>query len=131
MLEELLGDQKDNLIKIVMEKLGVSGDQAGGFIGKLLPMAEGLIGDGKLDPSALLKGDVSSLVSGLDMDSLGAALGGGREQGEAGVSAVAGPIGEVLDGLDDPMEMLGNLMGGDDNGDLMSKAKAGLGKLFG
>lgn len=130
MLEQLLGDQKNDLIRIVMEKLGVSSDQAGGFVGKLLPMIEDLVGQGKIDASALLKGDVSSLVKGLDLNALGATLGGSREKAEAGVDAVANPIAKQLEGLDDPMAMLNGLIVGDKS-DLLKKATGGLGKLFG
>ncbi len=131
MLEQLLGDQKDNLIKMLTDKLGVSGDQAGGFLSKLMPMIEGLLGDGKLDPSALLKGDTSALKKGLDLESLGSMLGGGKEKAEQGIDAVSGPIAEQLDKLDDPMGMLSGLLGGGDSDDLMAKAKKGLGGLLG
>ncbi|MCA9304448.1 MAG: hypothetical protein KC996_10025 [Phycisphaerales bacterium] len=127
MLDKLLEGQKDNLIGMLTSKLGVSDDQAGGFLNKLLPMIEGLLGKGKIDPSALLKGDVSSLKSGLDLDVLGKALGGGKEKAEQGIETVAGPIAEKLNGLDNPMDMLKGVMGGDAEGLL----KKGLGKIFG
>ncbi|MBL4590944.1 MAG: hypothetical protein JKY96_03185, partial [Phycisphaerales bacterium] len=44
MLDKLLEGQRENLMKIVMSKLGVSGDQAGGFLTKLFPMIQGLLG---------------------------------------------------------------------------------------
>lgn len=131
MLEQLLGDQKDNLIKTLTDKLGVNSDQAGGFLSKLMPMIEGLLGDGKLDPSALLKGDTSALKKGLDLESLGSMLGGGKEKAEQGIDAVSGPIAKQLDKLDDPMAMLGGMLGGGGSDDLMAKAKKGLGGLLG
>lgn len=127
MLDKLLEGQKDNLIGMLTSRLGVSGDQAGGFLNKLLPMIEGLIGKGKIDPSALLKGDVSSLTSALDLESLGSILGGGKEKAEQGVATVAGPIAEKLNGLDNPMDLLKGAMSGDAEGLL----KKGLGKIFG
>lgn len=127
MLDKLLEGQKDNLIGMLTSKLGVSGDQAGGFLSKLLPMIEGLLGKGDIDPSALLKGDISALKDGLDLDALGSALGGGKEKAEQGIETVAGPIAEQLNGLDNPMDMLKGVMGGDAEGLL----KKGIGKIFG
>ncbi len=129
MLEKLLEGQKDNLMELVMSKLGVSGDQAGGFLTKLFPMIQGLMGDGKLDPSALLKGDVSALKNGLDLESLGSALGGGKDKAEQGIDAVAGPIAETLGKLDNPMDMLSGMLG-DDAGGMLKKGLGGLGKMF-
>jgi hypothetical protein len=131
MLDQIIGDQRDNLVNMLSSKLGVSGDQAGGFLSKLLQKIEILMGEGKLDVESLLKGDLSSLKSNLDMDNLGALLGGGKEKAEQGIDAVSHPIAQQLDKLDDPMGMLGGLLGGSDSGDLMSKAKAGLGGLLG
>lgn len=129
MLENLLEGQKDNLMKLVMGKLGVSGDQAGGFLTKLFPMIQGLMGDGKLDPSALLKGDVSALKNGLDLESLGSALGGGKDKAEQGIDAVAGPIAETLGNLDNPMDMLKGALGDDAEG-MLKKGLGGIGKMF-
>jgi hypothetical protein len=127
MLDKLLDGQKDNLIAMLTSKLGVSSDQAGGFLSKLLPMIEGVLGKGDIDAGALLKGDVSSLKSALDLDALGSALGGGKEKAEQGIETVAGPIAEQLNGLDDPMGMLKGALGGDAEGLL----KKGIGKIFG
>lgn len=127
MLDKLLDGRKDNLIEMLTSKLGVSGDQAGGFLSKLLPMIEGLIGKGDIDASSLLKGDVSSLKNALDLDALGSALGGGKEKAEQGIETVAGPIAEQLNGLDNPMDMLKGALGGDAEGLL----KKGIGKIFG
>lgn len=129
MIEKLLAGQKDDLMKLVMSKLGVSDDQAGGFLTKLFPMIQGLMGDGKLDPSALLNGDVSALKSGLDLESLGSMLGGGKDKAEQGIDAVAGPISETLGKLDNPMEMLTGALGDDAEG-LLKKGLGGIGKMF-
>ena len=131
MLDKLLGNNKNELISALTGKLGVSEDQAGGFLGKLMPMIEGLIGDGKLDIQSLMKGDLSALKSGLDMNMLGGLLGGGKEKAEEGIDAIASPLSKQLDKLDDPMGMLGGLLGGSDSSDLMSQAKKGLGGLLG
>jgi len=132
MLEKLLSEHKDTFISALTSKLGVNSDQAGGFLSKLMPMIEGLIGDGKLDVQSLMKGDLSGVKKGLDMDSLGSMLGGGKEKAEEGIDAVSGPLAEQLDKLDDPMSLLGGLLGGGgDSGDLMDKAKKGLGGLLG
>lgn len=130
MLDQLLNEHKDTLINALTTKLGVNKDQAGGFLIKVLPMIEQLLGDGKLDMSALLKGDLGAVKNSLDLDMLGGLLGGGKERAEQGIDAIADPISKELDKLDDPIGMLGGLLG-DDSGDLMSKAKKGLGGLLG
>jgi len=130
MLDQLLNEHKDTLINALTTKLGVNNDQAGGFLIKVLPMIEQLLGDGKLDMSALLKGDLGAVKNSLDLDMLGGLLGGGKERAEQGIDAIADPISKELDKLDDPIGMLGGLLG-DDSGDLMSKAKKGLGGLLG
>ncbi len=111
MLDQIVGEKKDELIKLLSSKLGVSDDQAGGFISKLMQKMEILLGEGKLDVDSLLKGDLSSLKSNLDLDNLGALLGGGKEKAEQGIDAVSTQIAEQLDKLDDPMQMLGGLLG--------------------
>ncbi len=131
MLDQIMGDQRERLINMLSSKLGVSDDQAGGFLSKLLQKIEILMGEGKLDVDSLLKGDLSSLKSNLDLDNLGALLGGGREKAEQGIDAVSTPIAEQLDKLDDPMQMLGGLLGGGGSDDLMAQAKKGLGGLLG
>jgi hypothetical protein len=131
MLDQIIGDRKDDLIKMLSSKLGVSDDQAGGFLSKLMQKIEILLGEGKLNASSLMNGELTSLKSYLDLDHLGALLGGGKEKAEQGIDAVSKPIAEQLDKLDDPMGMLGNLIGGGDSGDLLSKAKKGLGGLLG
>tara|TARA_R110002073_G_scaffold152651_2_gene307171 strand:- start:79588 stop:80034 length:447 start_codon:yes stop_codon:yes gene_type:complete len=130
MLDQLLNEHKDTLINALTSKLGVNNDQAGGFLIKVLPMIEQLLGDGKLDMSAVLKGDLGAVKNSLDLDMLGGLLGGGKERAEQGIDAIADPISKELDKLDDPIGMLGGLLG-DDSGDLMSKAKKGLGGLLG
>ena len=130
MLDQLLNEHKDTLINALTSKLGVNKDQAGGFLIKVLPMIEQLLGDGKLDMSAVLKGDLGAVKNSLDLDMLGGLLGGGKERAEQGIDAIADPISKELDKLDDPIGMLGGLLG-DDSGDLMSKAKKGLGGLLG
>ncbi len=111
MLDQIIGDQRESLINLLSSKLGVSDDQAGAFLSKLLQKIEILMGEDKLDVDSLLKGDLSSLKSNLDLDNLGALLGGGNEKAEQGIEAVSAPIAEQLDKLDDPMQMLGGLLG--------------------
>ncbi|HED53574.1 MAG TPA: hypothetical protein ENJ00_05165 [Phycisphaerales bacterium] len=116
MLEQLLASHKDELLGALTSKLGVSSDQAGGFLSKLIGMIQSLIGDGKLDVQDLLKGDVSSLTGKLNMDELGGLLGGGKEQAEQGLSAVIGPLSEKIGGLGDAGDLLGKITGNDSGG---------------
>lgn len=131
MLDQLLSEHKDTLISALTSKLGVNEDQAGGFLGKVLPMIQGLFSEGKLDADALMKGDLSALKSNLDLGMLGGVLGGGKEKAEQGIDAIADPISKQLENLDDPIGMLGDLLGGGGSDDLMEKAKKGLGGLLG
>ena len=116
MLEKLLSDHKDELITAVTSKLGVGTDQAGSFVQKLLQMAEKLIGEGKLDLAALMKGDLASLKSALNLDVLGSALGGGADTAEKGLGAVIGPLSEKLGGLDGADDLLKKITGGQSGG---------------
>lgn len=131
MLDQLLNEHKDTLINALTSKLGVNEDQAGGFLVKVLPMIERFMNDGKLDAGALMKGDLSALKNGLDLDMLGGLLGGGKDKAEQGIDAIAEPISKELGNLDNPMEMLGVLLGDGGSDDLMEKAKKGLGGLLG
>lgn len=131
MLDQLLNEHKGTLINALTSKLGVNEDQAGGFLGKVLPMIQGLFSDGKLDAGALMKGDLSALKSNLDLGMLGGLLGGGKEKAEQGIDAIADPISKELGNLDNPMEMLGGFLSGGGSDDLMEKAKKGLGGLLG
>ena len=124
MLEELLASKKDDLIEMVMKKLDVSPEQADGFLSKIFPMIQGLISGGKLDPSALLNGNTSVLKDGLDLESLGELLGGGKEKAERGVDVVAAPISESLGKLDNPMDMVVTLKG------CLRRGLAGLGRCL-
>lgn len=132
MLKELLdGDDKKSIISAITSKLGASDGEAGGFLDKALDMIENAIGSGKLDLDAILKGDISSLKSAIDLGSLGQMLGGGKEKGEQGVEAMIGPLKDKLSGSGDLSGMLGKIMGGDGEGggagDLLGK----LGGMFG
>ncbi len=111
MLDQIIGDKKDELVNMLSSKLGVSDDQAGGFLSKLMQKMEILLGEGKLDVNAIMNGDLTTLNSYLDLEKLGALLGGGKEKAEQGIEAVSTPIAEQLDKLDDPMQMLGGLLG--------------------
>lgn len=111
MLDQIIGDKKDELVNVLSSKLGVSDDQAGGFLSKLMQKMEILLGEGKLDVNAIMNGDLTTLNSYLDLENLGALLGGGKEEAEQGIEAVSTPIAEQLDKLDDPMQMLGGLLG--------------------
>ncbi len=130
MLQELLGGDVRSIISAISSKVGASEAQAGGFLDQALTMIEQAIASGKLDMDALLKGDLSSLTSALDMGSLGQLLGGGEGEAQQGLDAMIGPLKDKLAGQGDLSAMLGNLTGQDGGqavGDLMGK----LGGMFG
>lgn len=112
MLDDLLKDHKDDLINALTSKLGVSADQGGGFVQKLIDMVQDRIGSGDLDLSAVLSGDLGSLKSALDLDALGGLLGGGADKAEEGLGAVVGPLKDKLGGMGDAGDLLGQITGG-------------------
>lgn len=112
MLDKLLADHKDELIKAITTKLGVGTDQAGGFLTKLLDMAQKLIGKGDLDLAALLKGDLATLKNKLDLNALGGLLGGGKDKAEQGLAAVIGPLSQKLSSLGGADDLLKQIKGG-------------------
>ena len=130
MLQELLGGDAQGIISAISSKVGASEGQAGGFLEKALSMIEQAVASGKLDMDSLLKGDLSSLTSALDMGSLGQMLGGGEDKAQQGLDAMIGPLKDKLAGEGDLGAMLGNLTGQDGGqavGDIMGK----LGGMFG
>lgn len=126
MLDKLLESNKDEFIGALMNKLGVSADQADGFLGSLLSKIQDLIGADKLDIADLLKGDVSLLKDKLNLEQLGSLLGGGSDKAEQGINAVMGPLTEKLGDLGGADDLLGKLTGGDGGG-----IAGALGGIFG
>lgn len=130
MIQELLGGDAKQIISAISSKVGASESQAGGFLDKAIGMIEQAIASGKLDINALLKGDISSLKSALDLGSLGSVLGGGEDKAEQGLHAMIGPLKDKLASQGDLSSMLSNLTGQDGSqavGDIMGK----LGGMFG
>jgi hypothetical protein len=127
MLEQLLGGNQANLISTLSKTMGVSGNQAGGFLNQAIKMLEGLLGSGKIDPSALLKGDLAALTSKLDMKSLASLIGGDTAKAQQGLGAILGSLTQNKSGLE---SMLGQLAGSSSSGGLMGAAKGIAGKLF-
>jgi hypothetical protein len=88
-LEQLLAGSKASIVSKLTSQLGISGDQANGFLAKLVPLVEGLVKNGGLDVQKLLAGDASAVTSKLDMSALAAFFGGSVEKAKAGVEVVA------------------------------------------
>ncbi|MFK7884750.1 MAG: DUF937 domain-containing protein [Phycisphaerales bacterium] len=134
LIQQVLGDKKSDLISMLTSKLGVNDGQAGGFLEMLVPQVMGMLKGDKLDVSSLMAGKTDTLKQGLDLEALGGLLGGGKEKAETAVDAVAGPIGEQLQGMGDLSSVMGMLDDGKDGGidDMVRKAGGGLlGKMFG
>lgn len=134
MLHQLLGGSMASIVGQLTSQLGVSADQANAFIGKALPMIEGLLKGGGLDPSQLLKGDLSGLASKLDLGSLSQAFGGDVGKAKNGVDVlgegIADAIGRNSGGIEQLLGQLGGQSGGGGGGGLAG-AVGSLGKLFG
>jgi hypothetical protein len=130
MLEQLLSGSKAGIVSSLTSKLGMSGDQAGGFVGKLLPMIEGLVKGGGLDVKQLLGGDASGLISKLDMGSLAGFFGGSTDKAKQGVETVVSGIAGAAGSNKGLVDQLAGLAGGKSGG--VGDAVSGLaGKLFG
>lgn len=89
MLEQLLAGSKASIVSKLTSQLGISGDQANGFLAKLVPLVEGLVKNGGLDVQKLLAGDASAVTSKLDMSALAGFFGGSIDKAKAGVEVVA------------------------------------------
>jgi len=133
LIQQVLGDKKSDLVSMLTGKLGVDDGQAGGFLESLVPQVMSMLKGGKLDIASLLGGNTKSLKQGLDLDSLGGLLGGGRDKAESAVDTIAEPLGKQLDGMD-LSSVMGMLDDGKEGGldDMVRKAGGGLlGKVFG
>jgi Bacterial protein of unknown function (DUF937) len=140
MLDQLLSGSKSSIVSALSSQLGISAEQANGFIAKVVPMVEGLFKSGNLDVSKILAGDFSSLTSKLDISSLSQLVGGDAAKAKAGVNTVATGVVDALKqsggsgGLDQLLGQLGGAAGGKDGGGLaggLADAVGGIGKLFG
>jgi hypothetical protein len=135
MLDKLLGgSQKNDLIGMLVSQLGVSNQQAGGFLDSLLGRIGDLLKGGKLDVQKLIAGDTSALKSNLNMEALGGLLGGGADKAEKGLGTIIGPLSTQLGGNKDLLGQLSGLLGGGGGGadDMLKKAAGGLlGGMFG
>lgn len=113
MLDQLLGDKKNDLIGMLTNQLGVSDAQAGGFLGSLLERLEDLLKGGKLDVQQLLSGDLGSITKNLNLEALGGLLGGGADKGEQGVKAVMGSVAGELGGNENLLGQIQGMLGDD------------------
>ncbi len=140
MLDQLLGGSKSSIVSALSSQLGISAEQANGFVAKVVPMFEGLLKSGNLDVSKLLAGDFSSLTSKLDISSLSQLVGGDMAKAHTGVNTVATGVVDALKqsgGSGAVNQLLGQFSGsagekaGGGLASGLADAVGGLGKLFG
>ncbi len=129
MLDQLLGSVKGNVLNDLTSKLGLSGDQAGGFLQKALGLVQAAIAGGKLDAASLLNGNLSGVMSKLDVSSLAGLVGGDGGKAKTGMESVLGGLMSSIKSNPDAGAMLGQLTGG--GGGVMGKFSGLAGSLFG
>ncbi|MEO0482893.1 MAG: hypothetical protein AAF138_04660 [Planctomycetota bacterium] len=133
MLDQLLGDNKNDLIQNLVSQLGLGEREAGGFLDQALAMIMGLFKGGDLDLSKLLGGSGEGLASGLDLGALSGLVGGDAGKAQAGVGTILDTLKGKLTDADDPEGLLGGVLGGmDKDGDGLDAGDVmdGLKKLF-
>lgn len=129
MLQQLLGGSMGTIVSQFTSQLGVTPDQANAFISKALPMIEGLLKNGGIDPSQLLKGNVAGLSSKLDLGGLAQAFGGDVGKAKNGVDILGKGITDAVTQNKGGFEsMLGQLTG---NSGGIAGALGSIGKMFG
>lgn len=131
MLEQLLGSAKSNVLQDLTSKLGLENSQAQGFLQQALALIERAFKNGKFDPSALLGGNLSSILGKLDLGSLSGLVGGDAGKAKTGMESV---LDGLLNGIkNDPQQataLLTQLTGGNNSG-LLGQVSGLAGKLFG
>lgn len=130
MLEQFLGADKSALAYSMMSKFGLSKEQAEGFVTQTLSSLQGVLRDGKVDFDKLVKGDLSGLISPMDLRALSQFFGGDAAKAQSGVGALLESLTKQLSakGIDAEalLAQLGSAGGG------LGAAISGLaGKLFG
>ncbi len=129
MLDQLLGSVKGNVLNDLTSKLGLSGDQAGGFLQKALGLVQAALAGGKLDAASLLNGNLSGVMSKLDVSSLAGLVGGDGGKAKTGMESVLGGLMSSIKSNPDAGAVLGQLTGG--GGGVMGKVSGLAGSLFG
>lgn len=122
MLDQLLAGSKNDIVAKLVKTLGVDAGKAGGFFQQALSMIQGLLTSGKLDPTALLSGNLGSIGKMLNLGDLSKAAGTTPQKAEAGVGVITGALGEHAGELE-------KLVGG--GGGLGGVLKDVAGKIFG
>ena len=130
MLDQFLGEDKSALVSSMVSKLGLSKEQADGFVTKAVSSIQGAFRDGKVDFDKLMKGDLSGLASSLDLGALSEFFGGDRGKAQSGISTLLETLTKQLSSKGIDAEALLAQFGGGSGG--VAGAISGLaGKLFG
>lgn len=122
MLDQLLSGSKKDIVAKLTKTLGVDEGKAGGFFQQALSMIQGLLTSGKLNPKALLSGDLGAITAMLNLGDLGKAAGTTPQKAEAGVGVITGALGKHAGELE-------KLVGG--GGGIGDALKGVAGKIFG
>jgi len=88
MLDQLLGSDKSELVSSMVSRLGLSKEQADGFVTKAISSIQSAMGDGKVDFDKLMKGDLSGLTGAMDLGALSQFFGGDAGKAQMGIGAL-------------------------------------------
>ncbi len=123
MLESLLRDNMDEIVGQVASATESGTTESTNFVTTVLGILQEEAAAGRIDPQALLKGDIGSLKDSLSFEKIGGLLGGGAEAGEKGVEAMMIPVSDSLQNLGGQMGGIDNLiqqiLGGEGGGGIM------------
>lgn len=125
LLNDFLKTKGPELTQLLTGKLGFSATQAQGFLPPAAQKIFDLVKSGGVDVNKLLGGDVSQLLSKLDVAALGQAVGVDAAKAGSGVQAI---VDAALKMLKDKGGLSG-LLG--DKGGALGQAAGLAGKLFG
>jgi hypothetical protein len=133
MLDQILGSTKDTILQSLTSKLGLSSNQAGGFLQKALSLLETGITSGKVNPTELDSGDPSSILSKLDLGQLSSFTGGDTGKARTGMEAILGHIMSFVKSSGGAKALMSNLTAGAGAGGGSTASQVGgmFGKVFG
>lgn len=122
LITKFLGGQGAGLSKQLMDKLGLDADGAKGFIGAACEKVLDSVKGGKVDASAVLGGNVSEIVSKIDVAGLAQKTGLDQAKVTDGLKTVVpGFLDSVKEQAGGASGLLSMLGGG--GNDLLGKAK--------
>ena len=112
LIKKLLDDKGTDWIQSLTSKVGFTKEQAADFVPDAVKNALGLVKDGKIDMDSIVKGDVSSALSGFDAKGLAEKVGIDESKAVSGLTELLpnlfSTIKEKFGGLDGLAGLLGD-----------------------